>query len=229
MLIGRFRRWQMGLYNSTHLYEASGETGLSRLIPGLLNELAHNLDLLNRLLGLLDSYLLLDATSFSSHYGSQLCATISQILSTSKANSDAIKRILSTISLLVRTTPIAQLGPLLLDADIFQHILAALEDDKASGMILAAYLEIIARIILADPNAFLHMVSESARRSNRPGEKVLEETLDAFWRNFDYVGDPRMRRAVAMAAGQLLTTVSHSCQFRSATESLVLGQSPHFR
>jgi hypothetical protein len=38
---------------------------------------------------------------------------------------------------------------------------------------------------------------------------MLEETLDAMWRNFDYVADARGRKAVAMGAGALLTTVSY--------------------
>ena len=100
------------------------------------------------------------------------------------------------------------LAPLLIQSGIFQHIIAALEDDKASGMILASYLDILSRIILADPQGFLQIVHESARVQNKDARATLEETLDAFWRNFDYVGEARRRKAVAMAAGALLTTVS---------------------
>lgn len=113
--------------------------------------------------------------------------------------------------MLARTAPLGQLAQLLLDAGIFQHILAALEDDKASGLILAAYLDILSRIALADPAIFLQMVAETARRQNRDGDKVLEESLDALWRNFDYVADARMRKAVAMGAGALLTTGNVHC------------------
>lgn len=52
------------------------------------------------------------------------------------------------------------------------------------------------------------MVGESARRQGRDGHKVLEETLDALWRNFDYVGDAPGRKTMAMGVGALLTTVS---------------------
>ena len=102
----------------------------------------------------------------------------------------------------------SNLAPLLLDSGIFQHIVTALEDDKASGLILAAYLEILSRIALADANGFLQIVAEVARRQNVDAYKMLEEVLDALWRNFDYVGETRMRKAVAMAVGALLTTVS---------------------
>ena len=131
----------------------------------------------------------------------------SKALSISKPNSDSVRRILTTISLTVRLTPLSQLAPLLLNSGVFQHILTALEDDKASGLILAAYLEILARIALADAHGFLLMIGEAEKRQSAASEKLLEECLDAVWRNFDYVGDTRMRKAVGMAAGRLLTTV----------------------
>ncbi|WWD16828.1 hypothetical protein CI109_101260 [Kwoniella shandongensis] len=158
--------WQTALYNAASPYQPTQATGLIRLLPGLLSMLGENMDLLPKLLGLLDSYILLDAAG------------------------------------------ITQLATLLLSAGIFQHITIALEDDKASGQILAAYLEILSRIAMVDPNGFLQMVGESARRQSKDGSKLLEEVLDALWRNFDYVGETRMRKAVAMGAGALLTTIS---------------------
>jgi len=101
---------------------------------------------------------------------------------------------------------------LLLDSGIFQHVITALDDDKASGLVLASYLEILARIAMIDPNVFLQMVAETARRGGRDEAKDLEVVLDAIWRNFDYVGEARMRKVVAMGAGALLTTVSDSLQ-----------------
>jgi hypothetical protein len=103
----------------------------------------------------------------------------------------------------------------LLDSGLFQFSLQALEDDKASGLILAAHLEILSRIALTQPNVFLQMVAEAARRQGRDGHKVLEETLDAMWRNFDYVGDAAGRKTLAMGVGALLTTVSSSNDVRA--------------
>jgi len=136
-------------------------------------------------------------------------------MTTSKPNSDSTRHLLTSLSLLVRTAPLPHLAQLLLDASIFQTVLTALEDDKASGLILASYLEILSRIALINPQAFLGMVAETATRQGRDRHKVLEEVLDALWRNFDYVGDARMRKAVAMGVGSLLTTVS-ACKARYA-------------
>lgn len=131
-----------------------------------------------------------------------------QALTVTKLPADALRQVLTTISLLIRTAPLQSLAHHLLDAGIFQHAITALDDDKASGLILAAYLEILSRIAMIDPNVFLQMVAETARRGGRNGEKDLEVVLDAMWRNFDYVGEARMRKVVAMGAGALLTTVS---------------------
>jgi hypothetical protein len=54
-------RWQAGLYNAGSPYQPTAETGLIKLLPGLLNILSENMDLLKTLFALLDSYLLLDA------------------------------------------------------------------------------------------------------------------------------------------------------------------------
>jgi len=127
-------------------------------------------------------------------------------LTASGKNAENVSRTLVTISLLVRIAPLDQLAVNFVNAGLFNHILFALEDDKASGHILAAYLGILARISLRDPNMFLQFVAEQARRNNRDERKQLEEVLDAVWRNFDYVGGARERKAVAMGSGALLTT-----------------------
>ncbi|WWC87587.1 uncharacterized protein L201_002477 [Kwoniella dendrophila CBS 6074] len=199
--------WQTALWNAASPYQPTKETGLIRLLPGLLSMLGENMDLLSKLLPLLDSYLLLDAAGIIQSHGQPITATFAKALTASKPNADAIQRILNTVALLVRTAPLTDLAPLLLHSGIFQHITTALEDDKASGMILAAYLEILSRIAMLNPTLFLQLLSESAKMQNRDGLKLLDEVLDALWRNFDYVGETRMRKAVAMGAGALLTTV----------------------
>lgn len=54
-------RWQTALYNSVSPYQPSSETGLIKLFPGLLSAISENMDLLPKLLPLLDSYVMLDA------------------------------------------------------------------------------------------------------------------------------------------------------------------------
>ncbi|WVO14781.1 hypothetical protein L204_102419 [Cryptococcus depauperatus] len=198
--------WQTALQNSVSPYQPSKETGLIKLFPDLLVTLGENMDLLQKFLALLDSYLLLDAPGLTQIYGEMIAAALAKALAASRINTPAIGHILVTISLWIRTSPLPALSPHLLRAGIFHHITEALEDDKASGPILAAYLEILVRIAMTDPAIFLQMIQESAKLQNKDSCKLLEEALDAIWRNFDYVGDIRMRKAVAMGVGNLLLT-----------------------
>ena len=170
--------------------------------------LVTNADLLESLLRLLDSYIMLDPSGILQTYGSTICAHLYTNLSSLKPASDPAKRILRTVSLLVRSVPVPALAPLLLDSGLFQFSIKALEDDKAAGLVLAAHLEILGRTALSDANVFLQMVAEAARREGKDGHKVLEEVLDTMWRNFDYVGDREGRKTVAMGMANLLTTVS---------------------
>ncbi|WVO24261.1 uncharacterized protein IAS62_005625 [Cryptococcus decagattii] len=198
--------WQTALYNSASPYQPSSETGLIRILPSLLFVLGSNLDLLPNLLSLLDSYLLLDPIGISQAHGQAIASNLATALSASAGNESAIIRILATVSLWTRIAPLPVISSLLLQAGIFHHITTALEDDKASGLILAAYLEILCRIAMSNPNIFLQMVEESATIQSQDVHKLLEEILDAVWRNFDYVGDTRLRKVVAMGVGNLLLT-----------------------
>ena len=206
------------MWNATSPYSPTHQTGLIRLLPGLLVTLSENLDLLLVCLSLLDSYILLGAADLiqvrllcqrvltEQNHGTAICDALMTALNTSQGNAGGVRRILITVCLLVRATPLQELAPLLLDTGVLNHILAALEDDKASGVILAAYLDILARIAMIDPAAFLFLLAGQAKRGSKDPAKQLEEALDAVWRNFDYVGEPRMRKAAAMGMGALLTT-----------------------
>lgn len=198
--------WQTALWNAASPYQPTAETGLARLIPGLLNAVSENMDLLTKLLPLLDSYILLDPPGLIQNFGADACKALMSALTTSGKNAENVHRTLETIGLLVHIAPLEQLAGAFVNAGLFQHILQALEDDKASGTTLAAYLHILSRIALRDPAMFLLFVGEQARRNSRDERKLLEEVLDALWRNFDYVGGARSRKTVAMGAGALVTT-----------------------
>ncbi|WVQ83491.1 hypothetical protein IAT38_005632 [Cryptococcus sp. DSM 104549] len=206
--------WQTALWNAASPYQPTRETGLIRLMPGLMGMVGENMDLLTKLLPLVDSYLLLDAEGITQTYGELLATTLSKALTTSASNTTSISRLLATLSLWVRIAPLPALAPLLLHAHIWQHITTALEDDKASGTVLAAYLEILGRVAMGDPNLFLQIVGQAAGAAGGDAGKALEEVLDALWRNFDYVGETRMRKVVAMGAGALLTTGNSQVQER---------------
>ena len=59
-------RWQTALHHAASPLQPTPATGLIRLFPGLLAILGENMDLLPKMLELLDSYLLLDAAGIIS-------------------------------------------------------------------------------------------------------------------------------------------------------------------
>ncbi|WVQ77454.1 hypothetical protein IAR50_007140 [Cryptococcus sp. DSM 104548] len=196
--------WQTALYNAASPYQPTPSTGLIRLLPGLLVVLGENMDLLSTLLGLVDSYLLLDAQNVTQEYGQALASSLSKALVTSNSNVGPVVRILETLVLWISLAPIPSLCPHILQSGIFHQITQSLEDDKASGQILAAYLDVLARIAISDAGIFLQIVADAAAMEQKDPHQLLDEVLDAIWRNFDYVGGTKMRKAVAMGVGSLL-------------------------
>lgn len=125
----------------------------------------------------------------------------------SNGNPNAVKEILGLLSQLLRAAPIASLAPLLSASGVFSLVVRALEAEKQSGLVLAAYLEVLARIMLADSQVFLQLVEQDAVSRHEPAETRLDSVLDATWASFDYAGEARPRKVIAMAMASLLPTV----------------------
>ncbi|GMK54406.1 hypothetical protein CspeluHIS016_0109920 [Cutaneotrichosporon spelunceum] len=198
--------WQTALWNAASPYQPTPQTGLISLVPGLIVAVGQNMDLLLRLLPLLDSYILLDAAGLVEQFGLGICQALLKAIDTSGRTQNNVVGCLATVQTLVHAAPLQALAPGLLDSGLYNRVLTALEDDKASGTILAGYLAILARIAIRDQALFFQLAEEQARRNGREPHKQLEEIFDAMWRNFDYVGESRARKAVAMGCGALLTT-----------------------
>jgi hypothetical protein len=125
-------------------------------------------------------------------------------------NASAVKQALELLSELLRAVPMSTLAPLLSGSGLFSMITKTLEDEKQSGLVLAAYLEVLARIMLADPNIFLQLVQQDAVHRQQSEEVRLDAILDATWASFDYAGESRQRKVIAMAMASLLPTVRSS-------------------
>lgn len=84
-----------------------------------------------------------------------------------------------------------------------------IDDPKTGGPELAAYDTLLARVILREPTAFVTFVNAYAQTQVTANAvaKQLELTIDAMWRAYEYVGDAKRRKMVAMAFANLLLLV----------------------
>lgn len=84
-----------------------------------------------------------------------------------------------------------------------------IDDPKTGGPELAAYDTLLARVVLREPTAFATFVNAYAQTQVTANAvaKQLELTIDAMWRAYEYVGDAKRRKMVAMAFANLLLLV----------------------
>jgi hypothetical protein len=127
------------------------------------------------------------------------------------ADKNNVKTILESLCLLVRLTPSAYWAPRLAQNGVFQGLCDGLDDEKASGTVLAAQLVTLCRMIMVDPTAFYQCIKHVAMAKGFPETRQLDTTLDAMWRSFDYVGVAYDRKLIALAFANLLTLVSFPC------------------
>lgn len=116
--------------------------------------------------------------------------------------------ILESLINLVRLTPSAYWAPRLAQNGVFQALCDGLDDEKASGTVLAAQLVTLCRMIMVDPSAFYQCIKHVAMAKGLSETRQLDTTLDAMWRSFDYVGVSYDRKLIALAFANLLTLVS---------------------
>lgn len=121
---------------------------------------------------------------------------------------EAVKLALKLLSEVIRAVPLSATAPLLSGSGVFSMITKALEDEKQSGVVLASHLEVLARIMLTDSNIFLQLVQQDAAHRQQTEEVRFDAILDATWASFDYAGESRQRKVIAMAMASLLPTVS---------------------
>ncbi|KAJ9092442.1 hypothetical protein QFC21_006824 [Naganishia friedmannii] len=194
--------WSTTLRNVPDLHAAGGAS-LLNLYPGLLAMLGQDMDNLQQNLQLVDSYLLLDGANIVQTVGSGTCDAYAATLQAADKNN--VKGVLDSLDLLIRVTPSSYWAPRLAQNHIFQTICDGLDDEKASGTVLAAQLVTLCRIIMADAPAFYQLLQHIAMVKGLSEGRQVDTTLDAMWRCFDYVGVSYNRKLIALAFANLLT------------------------
>ncbi|GHJ86997.1 hypothetical protein NliqN6_3399 [Naganishia liquefaciens] len=194
--------WSTTLRHVANL-NSTGGAGLLKLYPGLLTMLGQDMDNLQQSLQLVDSYMLLDGQSIVQTVGEASCDAFAAALRAADKNN--VKMVLESLTTLIRLTSSAYWAPRLAQNGVFQALCDGLDDEKASGTVLAAQLVTLCRVIMVDPSAFYQCVKHIASTKGLSETRQLETTLDAMWRSFDYVGVSYDRKLIALAFANLLT------------------------
>lgn len=98
-----------------------------------------------------------------------------------------------SLDLLVRLVPSDQWAGQFASSGLFAKFCSGINDQKASGANLGAYLALLCRICIINPKVFLELVQHVGSINEMGAEAQVEETLDAMWRavsaRFEAVGE----------------------------------------
>ncbi|KAF9247341.1 ARM repeat-containing protein [Melanogaster broomeanus] len=196
--------WLAALRNSTTL-QSTSVPNLLQLFPVAISALAGNLDLLGKVICIVESYLFVDASVVLQNFsldlmGAVMSAMLGQALQTNQ------RGILNCINFMAQLAPSSLWGEAMHRSGFFSHIVKILSDDETTSVILTECVFILARIALVDREMFLRLVSAAAQVGNVEELKVWEAILDQFWRQFDHMSEPRHRKLVALGTASLVST-----------------------
>ncbi|KAG2154931.1 ARM repeat-containing protein [Suillus bovinus] len=196
--------WLAAVRNSSSLGYAGGP-GLIDLVPLAVSLLSDNLDLLGKIVSIVESYLFVDAPAILQSFSQPLMNAFVKAL-TGQAIMTNQKDILVCLQFLTQLAPATLWGQAMHFAGLFSHIVNLLNHDESSSILLTECIYLLARIALADRQMFLQLVSATAETANLPEAKIWEAVLDHWWRQFDHMSEPRHRKLAALGIASLVST-----------------------
>lgn len=196
--------WLTALRNAPTLQGASGPS-LLQLFPLAISLLVGNLDLLGRVILIVESYLFIDAPLVLQSFALELLNAVANALSAQAIETNQ-RGILTTMCFMTQLAPSSFWAEALHNSGIFNHVVKILREDECSSAVLTDCIFILARIAVADREMFLRLVSAAAHVSGVPEDKIWEPILDQYWRQFDHMSEPRHRKLAAMGIAALVST-----------------------
>ncbi|OAX44518.1 ARM repeat-containing protein [Rhizopogon vinicolor AM-OR11-026] len=196
--------WLAAVRNSSSLSSADGP-GLIELVPLAVSLLSNNLDLLGKIVSIIESYLFVDAPAVLQGFSLPLMNAFVKAL-TGQAIMTNQKDILACLEFLTQLAPAALWGEAMHVAGLFIHIVNLLNAEESSPILLTECIYLLARIALADRQMFLQLVSATSQTTAVPETKVWETVMDHWWRQFDHMSEPRYRKLAALGMASLVST-----------------------
>ncbi|KIO12672.1 hypothetical protein M404DRAFT_959382 [Pisolithus tinctorius Marx 270] len=196
--------WLAALRNAPTLQGVSGPS-LLQLFPLAISLLVGNLDLLGKVILIVESYLFVDAPLVLQNFALELLNAVANAL-TGQAIETNQRGIITVMCYMTQLAPSSFWAEALHNSGIFNHVVKILRDDECSSAVLTDCVFVLARIAVADHEMFLRLVSAAAQVSGVPEDKIWEPILDQYWRQFDHMSEPRHRKLAAMGIAALVST-----------------------
>ncbi|KAI6163060.1 ARM repeat-containing protein [Pisolithus thermaeus] len=196
--------WHAALRNAPTLQGASGPS-LLQLFPLAISLLVGNLDLLGKVILIVESYLFVDAPLVLQNFALEFLNAVANALSGQAIETNQ-RGIITTVCFMTQLASSSFWAEALHNSGFFNHVVKILREDECSSAVLTDCVFILARIAVADHEMFLRLASAAAHVSGVPEDKIWEPILDQYWRQFDHMSEPRHRKLAAMGIAALVST-----------------------
>ncbi|KZT12770.1 ARM repeat-containing protein [Laetiporus sulphureus 93-53] len=208
--------WHMALRNTVTLEGVDGGPGLIELFPIAISLLSENLDLLGKIVDIIESYYLLDPARVLQPFAVDLFRAYVKAIK--QAMGVNITSMATSLTILFQIAPSALWGEALHVSGLFALLVKTLVDDKASTPVLTSYIYVMARIAFADKQLFLNLMSGAAPILETKETELWEGVLNQWWTRFDNMSEPRLRKLAAMGITSLVSTGRPEVLDRLSTE-----------
>jgi len=194
--------WLATLRNATSILpSSSGAPALIDLLPGAVELLRDNLDLLGSILSVIESYVLLDPVNVFHAQGLELFNALGHCMQ--QAVSTNVKDVLIALNLVIQMAPSNVWADAMHHTGLFKWLLNFEVADKGNVAVLKNIFYVFSRMILQDTAVFLQLLQANP---SPEGVQLLDRLLDVWWRRFDSMAEPRHRKLTAMAMGRLVAS-----------------------
>ncbi|KAJ2930226.1 hypothetical protein H1R20_g6892, partial [Candolleomyces eurysporus] len=197
--------WLAAIRNAPSGGNRNGPQSLLAIYPRALYLLATNLDLLGKITGILESYFFLDAPALLQNYSKDIFQAFTEGLK-SQAVMVNMKDMVVALQFMVQLAPSNLWGEPMHTSGLFAHLLLTLNDGESSPILLTEIIFLFSRIVMADAQMFLQLMSATAPAVNQPETNLWEGLLDQWWGKFDNMSEPRHRKLTAMGTATLVAT-----------------------
>ncbi|KIM90936.1 hypothetical protein PILCRDRAFT_1173 [Piloderma croceum F 1598] len=197
--------WQTAVRNTVTVESVNGAPALIDLFPLLMSLLRVNLDLLGKIIGIMESYFLLGAQLILQTSAVDVFCAIFEPLANSNTASINVKDLIIALNLLLQLAPASQWGEAMHNSGLFAHVINKVLESKASVLEITEFMHFLARIAIADQNLFQNLMSATAT-PQKTEEDMYEELLEVWFARVDNMSEPRHRKLTAMAFASLIST-----------------------